>query len=84
MRKDNMSVVAPDGVTYSLNDLLSVKNVMDIFNVTRVTVYNWLGKCSESNAYEDGKFKHAFKFGGMIYIPYEDIKNEIDKKQAGI
>lgn len=77
-----MRITAPDGVSYSLDELLTTSAVMDIFGVTNVTVYNWLGKVDENGAYTQGKFRHAFKLGGNIYIPVEDVKNVIKQKQT--
>lgn len=83
MADNVMKVTAPDGAEYSLNELLTVSAIQEIFgNVTKVTVYNWLGKADENGCYPDGKFPHAFKFGGMIYIPAIDVRNNIKNRQT--
>jgi hypothetical protein len=84
MSKNKIKITAPDGVAYSLDELLTTRDIMEIFNVTNITVYNWLGSIDENGAYTDGKFKHAFKLGGLIYIPVEDVKDVIVKKQSNL
>lgn len=78
-------VIQHGEIKYKLNELLTVRMVMEVFDVTRVTVYNWLGKKSENGTYPDGKFPHAFKLKneGKIYIPINDVKHLIDMKTQG-
>lgn len=77
-----IKITAPDGFTYNLDELLTTVNIMEIFGVTNITVYNWLGTIDENYCYPNGKFPHAFKFGGKIYIPVKDAKDRIVKKQS--
>jgi hypothetical protein len=76
---DKIIVTAPDGTKYNIADLLTVDKLMEVFSVTRITVYNWLGKKDKSNMYPSGKFPHAFKVG-KIYIPIIDVKRMISNK----
>lgn len=79
--RQKLRVTAPDGTVYNIEDLLTVKKVMEVFEVTRVCVYNWLGPKSDKGTYPDGKFPHAFK-EGKIYIPIVDIKDMISNKKT--
>lgn len=74
-----MKITAPDGICYGLDELLTVTNVMEIFEVTNITVYNWLGKIDDKGVYSEGKFEHAFKLG-KIYIPMIDVQKYISNK----
>ena len=74
-------VTAPDGKKYEIRETLSVEKIMEIFDVTRVTVYNWLGKRDKNNMYSKGKFPHAFKMG-KIYIPIIDVTDVVQNKQT--
>lgn len=77
-------IVAPDGSTYKLTELVVIKDVCDAFGVTSMTVYNWLGSQNPSTGYYDhGKFPHAFKLGngGGIYIPISEFNEAIKQKK---
>ena len=68
-----------DGVKYAMSELFTVESVMKTFDVTRMTVYNWLGKKSSTGGYPDGKFPHSFKLG-KIYIPIVDVQEYIQNR----
>jgi len=79
----NNMIIQNGEIRYRLNELLTVRMVMEVFGVTRVTVYNWLGKKDDNDKYPNGKLPHAFKVGsdgGKIYIPLNDVKALVDKR----
>lgn len=80
--------VGSDDNSYRLDELLTVSMIMEIFDVSRLTVYNWLGDGEEIDGvifYPNGKFPNSFKasIGGSakIYIPVSNVKDYINKKQ---
>ena len=55
----------------------SIKEVKEIFSISYATVLQWLGKYVDGKY--TGKFKHAYKKDGNVYIPAKDVKKEIDR-----
>lgn len=74
---------------YRLDELFTAKMIMEIFDIGRVTVYNWLGEKVEGNntiTYPLGKFPNAFKSAGAtgkIYIPKKDVESLIERRSRG-
>lgn len=78
---DGLKIISPNGNKYKVTDLITVRKVQELFGVTHITVYSWLGKLNDISVYSDGRFPNAFKYNKRIYIPVSDVENVIKNAQ---